>query len=191
MVETTWRGPSPLSRREFLFYIWGASMAVAVSGTAGAILWYSYPRFRQGEFGGAFNLPVEAIPATTARPAEYAQGRFWLVNTSAGILALYKVCTHLGCLYKWADATGRFECPCHSSKYTRDGHWIEGPAPRNLDRFVVRAVDAEGSVLAATTEGDANSEPAAGAPLTVPPGTVQIVVDTGKRVKGALRGSDA
>ncbi|MEE8375427.1 MAG: hypothetical protein V3S26_03815, partial [Acidimicrobiia bacterium] len=30
-----------------------------------------------------------------------------------------------------------FECPCHGSKYNSVGEWFAGPAPRNLDRFVV------------------------------------------------------
>ena len=47
------------------------------------------------------------------------------------------VCTHLGCLYKWAQSNNRFECPCHGSKFSREGFYIEGPAPRSLDTFLV------------------------------------------------------
>ena len=70
-----------------------------------------------------------------------------------GVAAIYKVCTHLGCIYDWNDANGRFECPCHGSKYRLDGRRIESPAPRSLDRFLVSAVDNDGNVLA---ESDVN-----------------------------------
>ena len=45
------------------------------------------------------------------------------------------VCPHLGCLYKWVESNSRFECQCHGSKYTHDGYYIEGPAPRSLASF--------------------------------------------------------
>ena len=35
----------------------------------------------------------------------------------------------------------RFECPCHGSKFTREGLYIEGPAPRSLDTFVTALED--------------------------------------------------
>ena len=100
------------------------------------------------------------------------------------MLAIYKVCVHLGCLYAWKPTNDRFECPCHGSKYLKDGTRVHGPASRNLDRFVLQAVDAAGNVLAETAQGDANQNAGAGAPLMLPPGTAALRVDTGKRVKG-------
>ena len=99
-----------------------------------------------------------------------------------GLLAIYKVCTHLGCLYKAEPSTVRFECPCHGSKFQFDGTYIEGPAPRDLDRFVVQLVDAEGKVVAQTDE-DPDS-PAYGAPFALPANAdnLRIVVKSGKRI---------
>ena len=99
MAEAAIEHPRPMNRREFMFYIWGASMALALAGGAGAILWFAYPRFREGEFGGLFTVPASTVPSPGGAPVENPQGRFWLVNTNSGVLALYKVCTHLGCLY--------------------------------------------------------------------------------------------
>jgi cytochrome b6-f complex iron-sulfur subunit len=176
--------PLPLTRREFLFYIWTASMALSLAGTTGLILWFAYPRFRAGEFGGTFTLDASKLPDVAAPPEAHQDGRFWLVNSDRGVLALYVVCVHLGCLYKWVPSNNRFECPCHGSKYQRTGEWIEGPAPRNLDRFVIQAVDSAGKSLAETKKGDANADSLAGGPLAIPAGVMAFQVDTSDKVRG-------
>jgi cytochrome b6-f complex iron-sulfur subunit len=54
-----------------------------------------------------------------------------------GLMALYMRCVHLGCRVPWCAPSQGFECPCHGSKYNSIGEYFAGPAPRNLDRFVV------------------------------------------------------
>lgn len=56
---------------------------------------------------------------------------------AAGLMALFQRCVHLGCRVPWCATSQGFECPCHGSKYSSIGEWFDGPAPRNLDRFVV------------------------------------------------------
>lgn len=128
-----------MNRREFLTYAWGAALGLVLLESGVALFDFMYPRFKAGEFGGKFFLgPVSSMPAIDAPPKPFTDGKFWLVNTTdEGVKALYMVCTHLGCLYKWEPSTVRFECPCHGSKFTSDGYYIEGPAPRSLDTFVV------------------------------------------------------
>jgi cytochrome b6-f complex iron-sulfur subunit len=70
----------PLSRREFLYYIWGASMAVLLAGGGGATIWFILPRFREGEFGGVFTVPRSEIPPEDTPPKEFAAGRVWFVK---------------------------------------------------------------------------------------------------------------
>ena len=192
--------PPSLSRREFLYYVWAASMALFLAEGGGAVVWFAVPRLKPGEFGGIFKLDSSAVPPPDAAPAPFDAGRFWLVNVGPvsatdprhlagqisrpGVLALYKVCVHLGCLYEWKPTNDRFECPCHGSKYLRDGTRVHTPASRNLDRFVVRALDAEGKVLAETAQGDSNHDAAAGAPLVLPPGTTVLQIDTSRRILG-------
>ena len=88
------------------------------------------------------------------------------------------VCTHLGCLYKWSETDSRFECPCHGSKFTADGNYIEGPAPRALDQFEIEILE-DGAVVAATEE---TNERIVAPHLTSPDGIV--TVNTGKRILG-------
>lgn len=173
---------APVSRREFLNYAFLASLGFFFVGLGGATYFFAFPRFGKGEFGGVFDLgkPSDVLPAVTDPPKPDSKARIWLSNTDHGVLALYNVCVHLGCLYQWQPSTNRFECPCHGSKYQKDGTYIEGPAPRSLDRMEIQVYDANGTKIATTN--------AAGDPLTLPPNTADIVVNTGKIIIGKSHG---
>jgi cytochrome b6-f complex iron-sulfur subunit len=56
---------------------------------------------------------------------------------AGGLMALWQRCVHLGCRVPECQSSPGFECPCHGSKYNYHGEYEDGPAPRNLDRFVV------------------------------------------------------
>jgi len=148
------------TRREFLYYIWGASIALITGEVTAGIIWFALPRFKAGQFGGVFTYLAKDIPVHNAAPKNIPSGRFWLANpvqtdvTMEGFVALYGVCTHLGCLPKWVDTNHRFECPCHGSKYQLDGHWIEGPAPRSLDRFKTVVTFEDGTTATTNDAGD-------------------------------------
>ncbi len=189
---------SGMSRREFLYYIWAASIVLLTVEAAGLLIWFLIPRFREGEFGGKFVVPVESLPGVNEPPVNFADGRYWLVNLNSdqpndlmyqapdegpivGVAAVYKVCTHLGCIYSWTPANSRFECPCHGSKYRLDGRRIESPAPRTLDRFLVEALaEDKTTVLAASTVDSSDFFDA----LPLPQGTAFLSIDTGDRKQG-------
>ncbi len=173
---------APVTRREFLNYALLASLGIFFVGLGGVTYFFALPRFKAGEFGGTFDLgkASDALPAVTDPPKLDSKARIWLSNTDHGFIALYNVCVHLGCLYQWQSSTNRFECPCHGSKYQKDGTYIEGPAPRSLDRMVVHVFDAGGKEIATSD--------AAGDPLPVPDPNATIVVDTGKIIQGKTHG---
>ncbi|MFQ5855801.1 MAG: ubiquinol-cytochrome c reductase iron-sulfur subunit [Anaerolineae bacterium] len=168
-----------VTRREFLNYAWLASLGIFTAQLAGVSYLFAMPRFRAGEFGGVFPLgPASSLPEAGASPEKNSKGRFWFIRTDAGVYALYIVCTHLGCLFQWRETENRFICPCHGSQFSRTGKYLAGPAPRNLDMFVVRVVDDQGNVLAET--------PAEEGPLPtpVPDPNARVIVDTGARTRG-------
>lgn len=167
----------PVNRREFLNFAWLASLGFFTVAIGGVTFLFAMPRFGEGEFGGTFSYEVSEIPNEDAPPDNQPKAKLWLSNTAGGLTALYKVCTHLGCLYNWRDLEDKFICPCHGSQFTKEGDYIQGPAPRSLDRFVVRILNPEtGEVLAESQEGE---------PLPLPDNPDAIVqVDTGSRIIG-------
>jgi cytochrome b6-f complex iron-sulfur subunit len=56
-------------------------------------------------------------------------GSYWI--------ALYQRCVHLGCTVPFRDDCVSFKCPCHGSHYHVNGEYLDGPAPRSLDRFAL------------------------------------------------------
>jgi len=59
----------------------------------------------------------------------------WVIRQGNSITAFTALCTHLGCAYHWDHEVEKFECPCHTSFFSKDGSVETGPAPRALDRY--------------------------------------------------------
>lgn len=125
----------PYSRREFLRTGWkigGALLGVAA-------VWTGYESLRPlaGQAEGAV-LKLGSPDNFPPGSATYVnEGRLFVVNASGNLFALSQKCPHLGCRIPFCESSGRFECPCHGSKYDLGGEWIEGPAPRGMDRFAL------------------------------------------------------
>jgi cytochrome b6-f complex iron-sulfur subunit len=183
MSEFEPRKPKPVTRREFLNAAWMASLGFLLVDLGGLTYLYTMPILKQGKFGGSFGLgrAGDAFPEPGAEPVNNPNGRFWLARTENNqIVAPYKVCVHLGCLYNWNSPAGIFMCPCHLSQYELDGTYIKGPATRSLDRFVIRLIDDQGREVAATD--------AQGNPLPLPSEDLQVVVETGQLIRGKPKG---
>jgi hypothetical protein len=82
------------------------------------------------------------IGVTPESTNEMAPRIFLVHDQTLGFLALYSRDPHVwGCQIRWLETNARFEDPCGGSKYTRTGDYIEGPAPRGMDRFTVSVTD--------------------------------------------------
>ena len=63
----------------------------------------------------------------------------WLSKTAdQKLIAFSPWCTHLGCAYRWESNRKEFSCPCHGSRFGKDGAVIAGPATRALDQYQVK-----------------------------------------------------
>ena len=64
----------------------------------------------------------------------------FLVDIGESIMGLWKGlwaekehrCTHLGCELQWNEAEQSFDCPCHGSRFGRDGELLDNPAQVDL-----------------------------------------------------------
>lgn len=125
----------------------GAAFATLGTGFA-FLLW---PR-RTSAVRGKVSVAAEDIPAVNAPPYVNTDGRFSLVHTEDGLLALSWRCTHMGCRTNWrgpVDSREAFKCPCHASTFTYSGVNTAGPARRPFDLMKL-TVNGDGSVTVNT-----------------------------------------
>jgi cytochrome b6-f complex iron-sulfur subunit len=117
-------------RRDFFVKLGLGSLGIAAAGTVAFAYQFLSP-----------NVLYEPSPIVNAgKPENYAVDSvtldantgIYLIHAQEGFFALSAVCTHLGCLTAWKPELGIIACPCHGSKFNRDGVKIAGPAPRPL-----------------------------------------------------------
>jgi cytochrome b6-f complex iron-sulfur subunit len=180
-----------VSRRQFLNRAYVTGILVGLAQFSIASIDFLYPRLRGG-FGAKVTVNLAGVTsadeiksqlASTRTPQFVADGRFFVAALEAsppdaerisayrltnaadtGIVALFRKCVHLGCSVPWCASARWFECPCHGSKYSINGEYRDGPAPRGLDRFPVEIVDGQivvdtGSLIAGPPRGTFSSQP--------------------------------
>ena len=136
----------------------GARLAVGAQALGIAEAAYR-EAYRYAQERCQFGQPIAELPAVNDQPINFAGGRFWLVNLDStqpndrmyqaedepnpiqGVAAIYKVCTHLGCIVQWAASENRFRCPCHAAEFTREGEVMSGPPPKALGRLETKIQD--------------------------------------------------
>jgi Rieske Fe-S protein len=60
------------------------------------------------------------------------------------LLILNSKCTHLACTVNWSENDQVFLCPCHDASFGKQGEVLDGPPPRELDRYDEFRVTEEG-----------------------------------------------
>ncbi len=137
-------GRPGLTRRDFLNEITVGAFGVA--GLGGAALTYQYfsPNvlFEPPATFRAGNPDLYPVNSVTFLQDQLV----YIVRTDAGFYAVSAVCTHLGCITQWKPEANMIACPCHGSKFHRDGKKIEGPAPRPLPHYAIN-LTADGELL--------------------------------------------
>jgi cytochrome b6-f complex iron-sulfur subunit len=133
--NTSGEGDS-IDRRSFLNGIAGTALCVAALGAAAVSADYLSPNVlfeppTSFRIGHPEDYPVDSV---TLIPEQ----QVYIVHIPEGFTVLSAVCTHLGCMTQWSPDMGLIACPCHGSKFRKDGTVLQGPAPRSLDHFALR-----------------------------------------------------
>ena len=127
------------TRRQFFAKLGVGSLVIAGAGSG----LFAYEYFSP-------NVLFEAPPIVKAgKPDQFPpnsvtldpQSGIYLVSSAKGYYALGAVCTHLGCLTAWKPELDLIACPCHGSRFNRDGIKVAGPAPQPLPWFKVWLAD--------------------------------------------------
>jgi cytochrome b6-f complex iron-sulfur subunit len=105
-------------------------------GTTGALPGQQSLYFKQGQW-----VPVIATSAVGAGQAvRFSAGAVegFIVNHGGRFDALSAVCTHMGCIVKFNQAAGRFDCPCHGASFDLEGSPLNREYLQSLTALVAR-----------------------------------------------------
>ena len=107
---------------------------------------YEMPAAQQGKID-AGRIGDFAVGSMTRFP----QGKFFLLRTAEGFLALSEVCAHQQFTITYQPEHYRFYCPLHRYRYTRTGRVISRVAPLNVPPLHCYAIElVDGHVIVDT-----------------------------------------
>jgi cytochrome b6-f complex iron-sulfur subunit len=115
--------------------------------------------------GGPNGTPMSQGPIEAGNVSSLSVGAWTLLadepiflgRDAGGLYAMSAVCTHLGCaLPRPASSAVSVTCPCHESKFDRNGAVLVGPASTPLQHYKVDlattgAITVQASELVAST----------------------------------------
>ena len=133
-----------INRRDFLNDVATGAMGIAAVGAgivtvkyiSPNVLFEPPPTFRVGP---PENYPINSVTTITDQLT-------YLVRKPQGFYAETMICQHLGCITAWHPEANLIECPCHGSRYKRDGAIVRGPTVRPLPHFAMRLMP-DGTLL--------------------------------------------
>ena len=138
------KAPTPaaeLSRRKALGILTSSAFAVATAGAGVTASRFLRPSVL---FEPPTTVPVgppESIAVGTL--LVLPEQRLYVVHSPPGFFAMSAVCTHLGCMTRYAAAKKAIVCPCHGSRFDEQGQVTGGPAPTPLIRKHVALRDGQ------------------------------------------------
>jgi cytochrome b6-f complex iron-sulfur subunit len=116
----------PQSRRKFI------TTLTLLLASGGLLVRYLTPRS-----SGKRRVLVSAAAADVPQGGAllFRNERLALFRDEGGFYALSLICTHLGCTVTVTEDA--LSCPCHGSRFDRQGKVLTGPADRALMRIKV------------------------------------------------------
>ena len=193
--EAVKAGKTDLTRRKLISRVGLVATLLAIGGQAYAFLRSLVPNVL---YENPQRFKVGTVDQFSQGPQFIDDKRIFIFRDKNTFHCISSTCTHLGCTVKMnrlsqpkmVRVRGRqineqveFACPCHGSKYQADGTWIEGPAPRGLDRFTVIVTYGDGTTAATDSA-------TGGAPLRLDSNKeiASMSIDTGAKITGPAHG---
>lgn len=148
------------SRRNFLKLLFSLSVGVIFLKIGGIASSFLLPPRKKNSYGGIVDAgDLTNLPQIGAPPQSVPDGKFWLVHTNEGILALNNSCTHLNCLFSWDKEKGVFICPCHGSEFSHYGDVIKGPADKPLLQYAISIISPDDTIVRNSADNQAGILP--------------------------------
>lgn len=147
MSSTIRRAEAAPTRREFLYYLGGASMALFAAGAGAVVYKVAQVRSNFRNNPEVFEFDVERL--STTPPIWFRNAQAFIIVQNGQLFTLDTHCTFVSdrAIVKWAEVNNLFACPVCGSMFRLDGSWITGPAPRGLDRLVLHVETPDGIVI--------------------------------------------
>ena len=120
--------------------------AVATGGQSGAHAVSGASAGGTTAAGGDPNSPETPIGNVSAYPLgsfSIAGNIYFMGHDAGGLYAMTMACTHAGCACTIKGT--ELDCPCHGSRFDRQGNVLQGPATKALPHFPV-SVDSTGNI---------------------------------------------
>ncbi|MFQ5797208.1 MAG: ubiquinol-cytochrome c reductase iron-sulfur subunit [Bacteroidota bacterium] len=134
-----------ISRRYFLEIVSGGAIGIAAAGSVVLTAQFLSPNVLLEP-----SLKFKAGPTQNFPPSSVTlikDQKVFIVRAREGYFyALSSVCTHLGCLTHWKSEEAIIACPCHGSRFDKEGKVLKGPAPRPLPKFSM-GLDEQGQLV--------------------------------------------
>ena len=100
------------------FNEWGMTSSMVAASILGDMV-----TGRENEFAPVFSPDRSMLNAQLFTNLGVTLGDF--------VLPTVKRCPHLGCALKWNPAEHTWDCPCHGSRFDKNGKLIDNPATKN------------------------------------------------------------
>jgi cytochrome b6-f complex iron-sulfur subunit len=129
--------PIRFSRRDFIKLSTSALFSLSgLLGLGGLVRYFSYlsepEQPTEFNLGDAASYPIGSSTIRNDIPAV-------IYNREGEIMAYSLTCTHLGCTIE-KDGEG-FACPCHGSRFDKNGMILAGPAQKQLKKLRVDVLE--------------------------------------------------
>lgn len=80
-------------------------------------------------------MKFSSIPPDSGAVGEIAGQPVSVYNDNGTPVVFDNTCTHQACQTEWNDDEKAWDCPCHGSRFAKDGTVLTGPATEPLVRL--------------------------------------------------------